>query len=100
MTPESPSPTDGKVRSRYLKRGGSSTIVLNYPKNEAQCIRAAIEAIRLRGNRKPSLSLIARRSIAVYLDHLQSSHTALDTEVQALEILATPIATRKKTEPV
>jgi hypothetical protein len=96
MNPAPPSLNDGKVLSRYLKRSSSTTIVLNYPKNEAQRIRALVESIRLRGDRKPALALIARRSISVYLDYFQSSPTALAGEVDALEILATPIATRKK----
>jgi hypothetical protein len=101
MTPtERPSLTGGKVLSRYQKRSGSSTVTLNYPKNEAQRLRDLIESIRLRGDRKPPLSLIARRSMAVYLDHIQSSRATMETEVQALEILATPIATRKKTAQV
>ena len=93
-----PRPPDdtGVVRSRYVKDAGKTALVLNYPKNEAQRMRALIESIRLRGNRKPSLSLIARRSIAVYLDYVHGNSAAMETEVQALEILATPIATRKK----
>ncbi len=64
MTTARPEDT-GTVRSRYLKGDGKTALVLNYPKNEAQRMRAVMQSIRLMGNRKPSLSLIARRSIAV-----------------------------------
>ncbi len=100
MTSDSLSTTGGKVLTRYRKRNGTTTLVLNYPTNEAARLRDLIESIRLRGDRKPSLSLIARRSMAVYLDHVASSPDALATEIEALELLATPIATRKKTQPV
>lgn len=94
--PNPSSPDTGVVRSRYLKGDGKTALVLNYTKNEAQRIRALIDSIRLKGNRKPSLSLIARRSISVYLEHVHSSHAAMTNEMEALETLATPIATRKK----
>ena len=99
MTSDSPSLTDGKVLSRYRKRTGTSTLVLNYPLNEAARLRDLVQSIRLRGDRPPSLSLIARRSMAVYLDYVASSPDALTDEIEALELLATPIATRKRTQP-
>ena len=92
--------TDGKVLARRETRIGSSALVLNYPPNEAARLRDLISSIRLRGDRKPSLSLLARRSMAVYLDHVASSPDALADEIEALEMLATPIATRKKTAPL
>ena len=95
--PIPPHKDTGVVRSRYLKGDGKTALVLNYPKNEAQRMRTLIDSIRLRGDRKPSLSLLARRSMAVYLDHIHSSHVALQSELKALEALATPIATRRKT---
>ncbi len=99
-TSDSPSLTAGKTLSRYLKRTGTTTLTLNYPKNEATRMRDLIQSIRLRGDRKPPLSLIARRSMAVYLDYVASSPDVLADEIEALELLATPIATRKKTVPV
>src|SRR5471030_843674 len=99
-TSDSPSLNAGKVLSRYLKRTGTTTLTLNYPKNEAARLRDLIQSIRLQGDRKPSLSLLARRSMAVYLDHVASSPDALAHEIEALEMLATPISTRKKTTPV
>lgn len=99
-TSESPSLTAGKVLSRYLRRTGTTTLTLNYPKDEATRMRDLTASIRLRGDRKVPLSLLARRSMAVYLNHVASSPDALAHEIAALEQLATPISTRKKTQPV
>ncbi len=91
--------TEGKVLARRESRSGSTALVLNYPQNEAARLRDLVASIRLRGDREPSLSLIARRSMAVYLDHVASSPDALAGEIEAMELLATPISTRKKTQP-
>ena len=100
MTSDSPSRTAGKVLSRYRKRTSTSTLVLNYPTNEAARLRDLIASIRLRGDREASRSLIARRSLAVYLDYVASSPDAMSDEIEALELLATPLSTRKKTQPL
>jgi hypothetical protein len=92
--------TEGKVLARRESRSGSTALVLNYPPNEAARLRDLTQSIRLRGNRKLSLAMVARRSMAVYLDHVASSPDALANEIEALEMLATPIATRRKTTPV
>ena len=102
-TPVTTTPTSltgGKVLTRRVSRTGNSALVLNYPQNEAARLRDLVDSIRLRGNRKPSMSLLARRSMQLYLDMVQSSHAALANEVQALEMLSTPITTRRKTTPV
>ena len=90
----------GVVRTRRVRATDTTTLTLNYPKNEAARLRDLMQSIRLRGDRKPSLSLLARRSMAVYLDHVASSPDALAGEIEAWELLATPISTRKKTQSV
>jgi hypothetical protein len=89
-----------KVRTRYLRAKDGTTLVLNYRHQEAHDIRAALQRIRLKGDKTPSLSLIARRSMRVYLAHLESSPAAFAHEVQALERLATPVANRKDSTPM
>lgn len=84
----------GKVLSQYLRAKDGTKLVLNYRHQEANGIRAALEQIRLKGDKTPSLSLIARRSMTLYLEHLNSSHQAFDIEVEALEKLATRASTR------
>ena len=93
-------PDSGTVRTRRVRASGTTTLVLNYPHNEAARLRDLIQSIRLRGDRTPTRSLIARRSLAVYLAHIASSPGAMSDEMEALEFLATPLSTRKKTQPL
>ena len=72
-----------------------TTVTLSYRHQEANELRKAAQRIRLQGNKAPSLSLLARRSMSLYLALLESSPQAFTNEVEALEKLATPIATRK-----
>ncbi|MEO5690113.1 MAG: hypothetical protein ABIR54_22360 [Burkholderiaceae bacterium] len=92
-------PDSGTVRSRYVRAINGVTLVLNYTEREAKPLREAINGIRLRGDRKPSLSLLARRSMALYLELLHRDPEARAQEMEALELLATPLATRRKTVP-
>lgn len=89
----------GTVRSRYVRAVNGTTIVLNYTEREAQPLREAVAGIRLRGNRQPSMSLIARRSMHLYLELLRRDPQARAAEMSELERLATPLATRRKSEP-
>lgn len=84
------------VRTKYLKARNGTTMILNYRPEEATSLRAAVQRIRLKGGRQPSLSLIARRSMGLYLDLLNSGASAFATEVEALEKLATPVSHRIK----
>jgi hypothetical protein len=95
MTPTPFTDNTGKVLTKYIRARDGTVLTLNYRRQDAHEIRAAVQRIRLKGDRTPSLSLIARRSLALYLARLQSSPAAFADEVQALEKLATPIAHRK-----
>ena len=95
MTPTPFTDNTDKVLTKYIRARDGTVLTLNYRHQEANAIRSALQKIRLKGDKTPSLSLIARRSIAVYLSHLESSQRAFDAEVQALEKLATPVSTRK-----
>lgn len=86
-----------KVLTQYIKSSDGTKLVLNYRHQEANGIRAALNRIRLKGDKTPSLSLIARRSMALYLEHLNSSNQAFDIEVEALEKLATRASKRTVT---
>ena len=88
-----------KVLTRYIRAREGTKLVLNYRHQEANAIRSALQRIRLKGDKAPSLSLIARRSMGLYIEHLQSSPSALEGEVQALEKLATPVSHRKRAQP-
>ncbi len=93
-------PDSGTVRSRYVRASNGTPIFLNYTEREAQPLRDAVAGIRLRGDRQPSMSLLARRSLSVYLELLHRHPAARAIELAELEKLATPLATRRKTVPV
>lgn len=84
-----------QVRTQYIKARDGTTLILKYRHAQAIELRTAVQRIRLKGDKQPSLALIARRSMGLYLEHLESSPTAFANEVQALEKLATPVSHRK-----
>ena len=85
-----------QVRTKYIKAHDGTTLILRYRHADAAELHMALQRIRLQGGKRPSLSLIARRSMGLYLAHLDSSPAAFVNEVAALEKLATPVAHRKK----
>lgn len=85
----------GKVNNRYAPAAGGTTVTLNFRAPEATSLRSFVASIRLRGDRIPSLSLIARRAMSVYLAHAQYSPETRASEIAALEKLATPFTRRK-----
>ena len=89
----------GKVCNRYLKASGSTTVTLNFRPQEATALRAFVDGVRLRGNKIPSLSLVAKRAMTCYLSHAQYSPETRASEIAALEKLATPYADRARTTP-
>ena len=89
-----PKNNTGKVHARYLKSVGSSTLVLNLRPHEATALRSFIASIRLRGDKVPSLSLVARRAVSAYLAHVQFSPETRASEIDVLEKLATPFTNR------
>ena len=84
----------GKVNNRYAKSIGGTTVSLNFRTQEATALRAFVQTFRLRGDKTPSLSLIARRAMSVYLAHAQYSQETKASEIAALEKLATPFSSR------
>ena len=99
MTPTPYTDNTGKTLTRYIKARDGTVLTLNYRSQEANGIRSAVQRIRLKGDKTPSLSLIARRSMGLYIQHLESSPTAFANEVKALEALATPASNRKQSRP-
>lgn len=88
----------GKVTNRYTQGPGSTTVTLNFRALEATSLRSFVDSVRLRGDKIPSLSLIARRAMSVYLAHAQYSPETRASEIAALEKLATPFSNRKATK--
>lgn len=91
-----PSDNSGKLMTKRLRGADGTTLVLNYAKHDAQAIRAFVESFRIKGDRKVSLSLIARRSLGLYLARMGSaSHSRPDVfegEIAELERMCTPVA--------
>lgn len=89
----------GKVLTKAVKAADGTTVVLNYRKPEAAQMRELVRSLRLKGDRRPSMSLIARRSMGLYLDNMaRAQRTRPDLfarEVEALEKMVTPIDTRQ-----
>ena len=86
-----PSDNTGKVMTRHIQAKDGTTVALHYPAYQAQALRSLVQRIRLKGDRKPSLSLFARRAMQVYLDHIESSPRALEAERLAMEKMVTPV---------
>ena len=84
-----------KLHSRQIKAKDGTTVVLTYFRPDAQAMRDLVASLRLRGTKQPSLSLIARRSIGLYLDHLSTTRRdhpeKFAAEMQALEDMTAPL---------
>jgi hypothetical protein len=90
----------GKVLTRYVKTAGATALMLNLKPPEAALLRSFTSSIRLRGDKVPSLSLVAHRALLVYLAHAQYSSETRTSEIAALEKLATPFSDRAKTKAI
>jgi hypothetical protein len=81
--------------TKYTRAAGSTTMSLNLNPLEASSLKAFIATLRLRGDRIPSMSLIARRAVMAYLEHLKFSPETRASEVAVLERMATPYSDRR-----
>jgi len=90
-----PSDNAGKVLTRRIQAADGTTVLLHYQAPEAHRMRALVQSIRLKGDRKPSLSLIARRSMQLYLARLASAQAnrpdLYTAEIAELEAMVTPV---------
>ena len=80
----------GKVFTRQdLDGPGGTAVTLNYPKHQAAELRQIAAQLVLKRTKRPSLSLLARRSMGLYLDLLKASPAQFERERQALERMVT-----------
>lgn len=90
-----PSDNAGKVLTKRLRSCDGTTLVLRFHRQDAQAMRTLAQSIRLKGDKRPSLSLLARRAMRIYVDQLQSvQHTRPEVyaaEVRELERMVTPV---------
>jgi len=91
MTPDL---STNKLQTTRIKASDGTTVILSYLKPEAQAMRDTVASIRLRGDKRPSLSLLARRSIGLYLARLENTRTsdpeAFAEEIATLEKMTAP----------
>ena len=88
----------GKVLTRYTRAAGSTTMSLNLNPQEADALKAFIATLRLKGDKIPSMSLITRRAVLAYLEHLKFSPETRASEVAVLERMATRFSDRALTK--
>ena len=81
----------GKVMTKRIQARDRTTVLLTYSASDANALRMLAQTIQLRGDRKPSLSLLARRAMTIYRALLDSSPAAFDAEVRALDKMVTPV---------
>ena len=78
----------GKIMSVRIRCRNKSTVVLNYPAHEAQAIRNLAASIRLKCGTRPSLSLLSRRALEIYLAVFPQ---AIERETAVLNRMCTPV---------
>jgi hypothetical protein len=95
------------MMTKRIRSKDGTTLVLTYLKPEAAHMRALVQSIRIKGDKAPSMSLIARRSMQFYLARLESAKAtrpdAYAAEIAELERMVTPVpqpAPRSKKLPV
>lgn len=82
-----PDTSTGAVLTRRVKALDRTTLVLSYTPTDANSLRMLCQSIRLKGDKRPTLSVIARRALATYLDRLPGHW---ESEVAALNRMVTP----------
>ena len=88
----------GKVHALHITQAGGTALTVNLGPLEAAMLRSFITSVRLRGNKVPSMSLIARRAMSAYLAHAQYSPETRASEIAVLEKLATPYPDRVRSK--
>jgi hypothetical protein len=63
--------------------------------SEASQLKAFVSTLRLRGDKQPSMTLIARRAVLAYLSSIMFSAETKAAEIEVLEKMATRYTDRK-----
>ena len=94
-SPATPSDNSGKMMTRRIQARDRTSVMLTYSTTDAFELRKMVQSIRLKGDKKPSLSLIARRSLQLYGRHLEQVKAGrpdlFAAELTALERMVTPV---------
>ena len=97
-----PSTNSGKLLTKRIRASDGTTLVLRYRKSDADEIRAFASTTQLKGNHKPSLALIARRAMALYMARVEMFRVRpelLACEIAELERMCTPVPQPAKKKP-
>jgi hypothetical protein len=88
-----PSDNLGTMMTRRIRSADGTTVLLNYQASEANAMRQLVQSIRIKGDRRPSLSLIARRSMQLYVARMETAQRnrpdVFASEVADLEQMVT-----------
>lgn len=82
--------TTAAVLTKRVRAYDRSTLVLSYSSADAQELRALAQAIRLKQDKRPTLSLLARRSLHLYREALMRPG-AMESEIAKLNEMTTPV---------
>ena len=90
-----PVDTTDRMMTKRVPARERSTVILSFKSSDANAMRAFINSIRLKGDKAPSQSLVARRALQVYLRRLEllrrEAPAEFAAEVEALEAMVTPV---------
>lgn len=80
----------GKVLSRRIPAQDRATLALTFTTEDANALRSLAQSITLKGNKKPSLTLLAKRALCLYAHHMATpgNHSR---ETEALNGWVTPV---------
>lgn len=85
-------PNDNKLMTKRIQASDRTTVILSYTKRDALALRELAYSITLKAGKRPSLSLISRRSLQLY-SQILSNPTHREAEIQALNTMVTPVPT-------
>jgi hypothetical protein len=101
MTPDQ---NDNKLLTKRVQASERTTVILSYSTRDAADLRALASSFTLKAGKRPSLSLLSRRALAIYSQILRSpAHR--DAEIGELSKMVTtvpapaPFSTRKAPAP-
>lgn len=83
----------GRMMSKRVTAKDGTSLCLQYARPEALSLRALVQSIRLKGDKTPSMALIARRALHRYVHYMETAQAtrpdAWAAEVIALEGMVT-----------
>ena len=91
-----PSDNTGKVLAKRIQAHDRTTVLLTYSRADANALRMLVQSIALKAStdgasyKRPSLSLIARRAVGIYLERMKNPDE-FASETAALDRMVTPI---------